>query len=68
MFILDLLGKQLLLFKKNLMTNITLSLNLVNAIMGYLGKQPYEQVFQLINAINDEAKDQIPKEEEKSVE
>ena len=50
------------------MTNITLSLNLVNAIMGYLGKQPYEQVFQLINAINDEAKDQITKEEEKSVE
>ena len=50
------------------MTNINLSLNLVNAIMGYLGKQPYEQVFQLINAINDEAKDQIPKEEEKSVE
>ena len=50
------------------MNNITLSLNLVNAIMGYLGKQPYEQVFQLINAINDEAKDQIPKEEEKSVE
>jgi len=38
---------------------ITLSLNLVNAIMGYLGKQPYEQVFQLINAINEEAKDQI---------
>ena len=50
------------------MANITLSLNLVNAIMGYLGKQPYEQVFQLINAINEEAKDQIPKEEEKSVE
>jgi len=50
------------------MTNINLSLNLVNAIMGYLGKQPYEQVFQLINAINDEAKDQIPKKEEKSVE
>lgn len=45
------------------MSNISLSLNLVNAIMGFLGKQPYEQVFQLINAINDEAKGQITKEE-----
>jgi hypothetical protein len=44
------------------MNDITLSLNLVNAIMGYLGKQPYEQVFQLINAINEEAKDQITSE------
>ena len=45
------------------MNDITLSLNLFNAIMGYLGKQPYEQVFQLINAINEEAKDQITKPE-----
>jgi len=45
------------------MTDITLSLNLVNAIMGYLGKQPYEQVFQLINAINEEAKGQVPEAE-----
>lgn len=38
---------------------ISLSLNLVNAVMAYLGKQPYEQVFQMINAINDEAKGQV---------
>ena len=50
------------------MNDISLSLNLVNAIMGYLGKQPYEQVFQLINAINDEAKGQIQKDENDSTE
>jgi hypothetical protein len=50
------------------MTDINLSLNLVNAIMGYLGKQPYEQVFQLINAINEEAKDQITPTPEKEEE
>lgn len=49
------------------MNDISLSLNLVNAIMGFLGKQPYEQVFQLINAINEEAKSQI-KEAEQSAE
>ena len=42
------------------MEKINLSLNLVNAIMGYLGQQPYERVFQLINAINEEAKGQVP--------
>lgn len=39
---------------------ITLSLDLVNAIMGFLGKQPYEQVFPLINAIQKEAEGQVP--------
>ena len=39
---------------------INLSTNLVNAILGYLGKQPYEQVAHLINAIQDEAKGQVP--------
>lgn len=38
---------------------ITLSLDLVNAIMGFLGKQPYEQVFPLINAIQKEAEGQV---------
>ncbi len=47
---------------------ISLSLDLVNAVMGFLGKQPYEQVFPLINAIQKEAEGQITKEEEKSVE
>ena len=39
---------------------INLSVNLVNGILGYLGKQPYEQVAPLINAIQDEAKGQVP--------
>jgi len=39
---------------------ISLSLDLVNAVMGFLGKQPYEQVFQLINAIQKEAEGQLP--------
>lgn len=39
---------------------ISLSLDLVNAVMGFLGKQPYEQVFPLINAIQKEAEDQLP--------
>ena len=38
---------------------ITLSIDLVNAIMGFLGKQPYEQVFQMINAIQKEAEGQL---------
>lgn len=50
------------------MNDISLSLNLVNAIMGFLGKQPYEQVFQLISAINDEAKGQITPEKEEETE
>jgi len=35
---------------------ITLTLPLVNAILGYLGKRPYEETFQLIAAIQEEAK------------
>ena len=40
------------------MDKITLPLNLVNAIMGYLGKQPYDQVFQLIAEVQKEAQSQ----------
>jgi hypothetical protein len=40
------------------MDKITLPLNLVNAIMGYLGKQPYDQVFQLIAEVQKEAQAQ----------
>ena len=50
------------------MSNISLSLNLVNAIMGFLGKQPYEQVFPLINAIQKEAEGQITPEKEEEAE
>lgn len=39
---------------------IELSVNIVNAILGYLGSQPYQGVAQLINAIQQEASPQIP--------
>jgi hypothetical protein len=40
------------------MDKITLPINLLNAIMGYLGKQPYDQVFQLIAEVQKEAQAQ----------
>jgi hypothetical protein len=42
------------------MDKITLPINLLNAIMGYLGKQPYDQVFQLIAEVQKEAQAQQP--------
>lgn len=39
---------------------IELSLNIVNAVLSYLGRQPFEQVAPLINAIQQEASPQIP--------
>jgi len=38
------------------MEKITLSTNLVNAILQYLGTRPYTEVFQIIEAIQKEAK------------
>jgi hypothetical protein len=40
------------------MEKITLSTNLENAIMQYLGTRPYADVFQLVEAIQKEAKEQ----------
>jgi len=40
------------------MEKLTLSTQLVNQIMGYLGTKPFQEVFQLIDAINKEAKNQ----------
>lgn len=37
------------------MNEITLSTQLVNAILGYLGTRPYQEVFQLVNNIQAEA-------------
>ena len=37
------------------MEKITLSIQLVNQIMAYLGNQPYQSVFQLVDAIQKEA-------------
>jgi hypothetical protein len=38
--------------------NINLSVNTVNQILGYLGTRPYQEVFQMIQAIQNEAKEQ----------
>ena len=40
------------------MQEIKLPVDLVNAIMGYLGKRPFEEVLQLIQAVQTAAKDQ----------
>jgi hypothetical protein len=47
------------------MEKITLSANLVNAILQYLGTRPYTDVFQLVEAIQKEAKEQVIAEEDK---
>lgn len=38
-----------------LKVDIKLSVNTVNQILGYLGTRPYQEVFQLIEAIQKEA-------------
>ena len=40
------------------MEKITLSVNLVNAVFQYLGTQPYQNVYQLVEAMQKEAKQQ----------
>jgi len=37
------------------MDKLTLSTQLVNALLGYLGARPYQEVFQLIEALQKEA-------------
>ncbi len=49
------------------MEKVNLSANLVNAVLQYLGTQPYAQVFQLVAAIQKEAQEQMPKPEVKDV-
>ena len=41
------------------MDKITLSTQLINAVMGYLGTRPYQEVFQLIDGLQNEAKSQV---------
>lgn len=38
------------------MDKITLSTQLINQILGYLGTRPYQEVFQMIEALQKEAK------------
>jgi hypothetical protein len=40
------------------MKEITLPIELANAVLGYLGKQPYDQVFQLIQGMQQAAQQQ----------
>ena len=46
------------------MEKITLSTNLVNAILQYLGTRPYAEVFQIIEAVQKEAKEKLTEEVE----
>jgi hypothetical protein len=39
---------------------IELSLNLVNGILAYLGTKPYQETYQLIQAIQEQAIPQMP--------
>jgi len=43
------------------MKEVTLSVETLNAILGYLGSRPYQEVYQIINAIQEAAK---PKDED----
>ena len=45
---------------------LTLSTQLVNQILGYLGSRPYQEVFQLIEVIQKEAKEQSAPVEEQN--
>jgi hypothetical protein len=40
------------------MEKITLSVQLLNQVMGYLGTRPYQEVFQIINGLQAEAQAQ----------
>jgi|LauGreDrversion2_6_1035139.scaffolds.fasta_scaffold67034_1 hypothetical protein len=40
------------------MDKITVSTQLLNAILGYLGNKPYQEVYQLVEAIQKEAQAQ----------
>jgi hypothetical protein len=46
-------------FKETAMEKLTLSTNLVNGILQYLGNQPYAAVANLIQGIQQEAQGQI---------
>ena len=41
------------------MEKIILSVDLVNQVLGYLGTRPYQEVFQLIQGLQNEVKEQV---------
>ena len=45
------------------MENMTLPIQLINQILAYLGTRPYQEVFQLIEALQKEAQANIEKQE-----
>jgi hypothetical protein len=50
------------------MEKLSISTQLLNQVLGYLGTRPYQEVFHLVTAIQDEAKGQvIPTPEEPEV-
>ena len=44
------------------MDSVTLNMQLVNQLMAYLGSRPYQEVFQLVEAIQKEAQAQMNKD------
>lgn len=45
------------------MENIQISTQLANAVLAYLGTRPYQEVFQLISALQQEAQSQAKPQE-----
>lgn len=43
---------------------INLPVELVNQILGYLGTRPYQEVFHIVQTVQNLAKDQLPEPEE----
>lgn len=43
------------------MDKVTISVELANMMLGYLGKRPYEEVFSLIERFQAEHKESLPK-------
>lgn len=52
---------------KTMPDKLELSVNLVNAILGYLGSQPYQSVAQLIHELQKEAAPQLPSAEVEAI-
>ena len=46
------------------MDKITISVQILNQVMGYLGARPYQEVYQLITALQAEAKEQLAVKED----
>jgi hypothetical protein len=51
----------LLPHKENKMEKLQISAQLLNSLIGYLGTRPYQEVFQLVEALQAEAKNQPEK-------